>query len=151
MHADKQPFVPPPNCGCRILSLFFADATIEFPFCVNPSIRPSVVRSVLLWETERKLCLKQLPEWTERDTPLPNPSVNKFDICPHFARGAVKRRSARKSGSVRTPIYGVLFERGNKELSLLDIAPHLPIYQAKERDFQHLHSPEGERWKGNWG
>ena len=27
---------------------------------------------------------------------------------------------------------------GNKELSLLDIAPHLPIYQAKERDFQHL-------------
>ena len=33
---------------------------------------------------------------------------------------------------------------GNKELSLLDIAPHLPIYQAKERDFQHLPSPEGD-------
>ena len=80
MNACRQTALPPPNCGCRILSLFFADATIEFPFCVNPS-----VRRVLLWETERKLCLKQLLEWTERDTPLPNPSVNKFDICPHFA------------------------------------------------------------------
>lgn len=29
-------------------------------------------------------------------------------------------------------------EGGNKELRLLDIAPHRPIYQSKERDFQHL-------------
>ena len=82
MHADKQPF-PLQIADVGYCRYFLRTRQLNSPFA---SIRPSVVRCVL-WETERKLCLKQLPEWTERDTPLPNPSVNKFDICPHFAPG----------------------------------------------------------------
>ena len=77
---------------------------------------------------------------------MPNLSVNKFDICPHFARVGggeglekveLSERRFMEGCAVQYRAHG---EGGREEqrVSLLDIAPHLPIYQAKERDFQHL-------------
>ena len=143
MHADKQPF-PLQIADVGYCRYFLRTRQLNSPFA---SIRPppSGVSSSL--KRSGSCVSSNCPNGQRHTRHCQIPLL----INSTFVLISREGRSARKSGSVRTPIYGVLFERGNKELSLLDIAPHLPIYQAKERDFQHLPSPEGGRWKGNWG
>ena len=135
MHACRQTALPPPNCGCRILSLFFADATIEFPFCVNPSLRP------LCPLGNGAEVVSQAIARMDRDTPLPNPSVNKFDICPHFAPSGGCEVLEKVELSERRFMEG----QGNKERVSCWISRHISPFIRQKRAICSTSSSPGVR------